>query len=140
MIRRAFAAIALLAAATLACDHPAPRQASPNPALMGFIDTPAAGSTVGPVFHVAGWAAGTQGVDKVRIYLDDELMATAPITAPRPDIEKAYPRYAGTGPNHGYGATIDAGSRAGYRVIRIEAIDRRGAAAYVASANVKIEP
>lgn len=140
MIRWPFIALALLAAASLACDRPAPRQASSNHALMGFIDTPATGSTVGPVFHVAGWAAGREGVDKVRIYLDDELMATVAITAPRPDIDQAYPRYAGTGPNHGYGATIDAGSRAGYRVIRIEAIDRRGAAAYVASANVKIEP
>ena len=137
---RTLVTVALSAAATLGCGQPAPRQASPNPALVGFIDTPAAGSTVGPVFRVAGWAAGHEGVDKVRIYLDDELMATAPTTAARPDIDRAYPRYAATGPNHGYGITIDAGARAGYRVLRIEAIDRRGAAAYVASTNIKIEP
>jgi hypothetical protein len=138
MIRRAVV-VALVCAAVLACDRRAARQPS-NHGLMGFIDSPTAGSTVGPVFLVAGWAVGREGVERVRVYLDDELMATIPVTIPRPDIDREHPRYASTGPNHGFGATIDAGSRAGFRTIRIEAVDKRGAAAHVAAANVKIEP
>lgn len=134
------AAAVLLCVVTLACDKPAPRRAAPNHGLIGFIDSPAAGSTVGPVFLVAGWAVGREGVERVRIYLDDELVATTPITVPRPDIDREYPRYASTGPNHGFGTTVDAGSRAGYRTIRVEAVDKRGSAVHVASANVKIEP
>lgn len=129
--------------AMLGCDRgPATprRDRTPNHGLIGFIDAPAANSTVGPVFNVTGWAVGREGVAQVRIYLDADLMLTVPLTAPRPDIDRAYPRYAATGPLHGFGATIDAGSRAGYRTLRIEAIDRRGATAHVASASVKIEP
>ena len=140
MNARLIAVVLLCCAAAIACDTRPSRQSAKNHALMGFIDMPAAGSTVGPVFAVAGWAAGREGIERVRIYLDDDLVATVQTTIPRPDIDKEYPRYASTGPNHGYGTTIDAGSRAGFRTIRIEAVDKRGAATYVASASVKIEP
>jgi hypothetical protein len=142
-MKRLIAALAMTALA-LGCSGAAPkRQPERNAAqsaMMGFIDSPAEGRTVGPVFGVTGWAAGRDGVDRVRIYLDDDLVATVPVTIPRPDVDKEFPRYASTGPVHGFGATIDAGSRAGYRALRIEAVDRRGALAYVASVNVKIEP
>ena len=143
MIARLLIAVVLCGAAS-ACTDPPP--ASPRPArsasrgLIGFIDTPATNSTVGPVFRVAGWAVGQDGVERVRIYLDDELMSTVPITAARPDIDRQFPRYAGTGPNHGFGTTIDAGARAGFRTLRIEAVDRHGATAHVAAANIKIQP
>ena len=139
---RAIAALALLLCTAVACDK-APKRAAgtaANHGLMGFIDSPAAGSTVGPAFLVAGWAAGREGVDRVRIYLDDEMIATAALNVARPDIDRAYPRYADTGPNHGFTTTIDAGTRSGFRMLRIEAIDRRGTAAHVASITVKIEP
>jgi hypothetical protein len=138
-----YAAAALLCAVTLACDAPGahpPRRLASKGAAVGIIDLPAPNSTVGPVFHVAGWAAGSNGVDRVRIYLDDGLVATVPITIARPDIHKEFPQFASSGPLHGFGATVDAGSRAGYCTIRIEAMDKSGAARYVASVNVKIEP
>ena len=139
---RAMGALAVLLCMALACDN-APKRAAgsgANHGLMGFIDSPAAGSTVGPAFLVAGWAVGREGVDRVRLYLDDELIATTPLNVARPDIDREYPRYAGTGPNHGFTVTIDAGRRSGFRMLRIEAIDRRGTAAHVASITVKIEP
>jgi hypothetical protein len=142
-MRGLYAAAAILSAVTLACGPPgqsSSRRQSSKHAAVGFIDTPAAGNTVGPVFHVAGWAAGTEGVDRVRIYLDDSLVATVPLTVGRPDIHKEYPQVASTGPIHGFGTTVDAGSRAGYCTIRLEAVDKHGAATYVATVNVRIEP
>jgi len=137
-------AIAMLAVAMLAaaCEHePATkRQREPNPPSIGFLDTPAAESSVGPVFMVAGWAADESGVDRVRIYLDDEPVATVPVTIARPDVDRAYPKYASTGPVHGFGTAIDAGSRAGYCTVRLEVLDKRGGLTQVAHANVKIEP
>ena len=134
------AAVGLLCAVTAACDRPKrPLPGSANPGLIGHIDRPADGSVVGPDFLVAGWAIGHEGVARVRIYLDDELMETVPITGARPDIDAAFPAYAATGSLHGFGILIDAGTRSGYRTLRLEAIDRRGSARYVASLNVKID-
>jgi hypothetical protein len=130
-----------LCALAIACGRPKrPLPEFANPAFVGYIDRPANGGTVGPEFLVAGWAMGKHGIARVRVYLDDELMETALMTAARPDLEAAYPQYAGTGPLHGFGVLIDAGTRAGYRTLRLEAVDRRGSATYVASANLKIDP
>lgn len=126
--------------AALACEKPAPKRTLTYHNLIGFVDSPAAEGTVGPVFLVAGWALGRQGVDRVRIYLDDEMVGNAEINVPRPDLDKQFPQYAGSGPNHGFTVNVDAGTRSGYRALRIEAIDRAGARAHVASINVKIEP
>jgi hypothetical protein len=130
-----------LCAMLVACGRPTrPLPEFANPGLVGYMDRPANGSTVGPEFLVAGWAMGKHGIVRVRVYLDDELMETASMTGARPDLDAAYPQYAGTGPLHGFGVLVDAGTRAGYRTLRLEAIDRRGSATYVASANVKIDP
>lgn len=136
-------ASALLCAVALGCDSPAPRpprRGSADPALKGLIDTPVEGSTVGPVFRVAGWAVGPAGVDRVRLYLDDDLVATTPIAVARPDIDAQFPKYAATGPLHGFGTTVDAGARAGFRALRLEAVDKRGAVSHVFSVNIRIEP
>ena len=115
------------------------RQTAPNPPSIGFIDSPSPSASVGPVFTVAGWAADESGVDRVRIYLDDELVAIVPVTSPRPDVDRAYRKYAGTGP-HGFHALIDAGTRAGSCVVRAEALDKRGAITTIFSVPVTIEP
>ena len=130
----------VLLSGALACEKPAPKRALTYHDLIGFVDAPAAEGKVGPVFLVAGWALGRQGVERVRIYLDDELVGTADVNVPRPDLDKQFPQYAATGPNHGFTVTVDVGTRSGYRSLRIEAIDRAGARAQVASINVKIEP
>jgi hypothetical protein len=137
------AAAIVLCAATLACDSGKPRRTASSTAsheMIGLIDVPAAGSTVAPVFLVSGWTLGRAGIERVRIYLDDELLGTALVDIPRPDVDLQFPRYASTGPRHGFATTIDAGSRSGFRTLRIEAIDKTGAKAHVASHSVKIVP
>jgi hypothetical protein len=114
------------------------RQTSPNPRSIGMIDIPSNGATVDTPVRVSGWAVDESGVTGVRIFFDDELMVTAPIVTPRPDVEKAFPKFTSPGAIHGFEASIDAGSHAGYTVIRAVAIDGKGAQTEVFSINVKI--
>jgi hypothetical protein len=114
------------------------RQSGPNPSSIGFIDKPHEGDTVDTPLEVAGWALDESGVKAVRIYFDDDLVATLPVVVPRPDIIKRYPAYANQGPVHGFMQTIDAGAHAGYTVIRAVAIDGRGAQTDVYHITVRI--
>ena len=134
--------LTLLALLPAGCSHDTgpKRQREPNRASMGFIDQPAAEAVVGPIFTVAGWAIDESGVERVRLYLDDQLVATVPITIPRPDVDRAMSVRVGAGTPHGFSVMIDAGSRAGYYTIRAEAIDGKGAISQIATANIRIEP
>jgi hypothetical protein len=133
-------ALCLLA---VACSTPGrengpKRQREANPGSMGFIDIPANGATVDPTVRVSGWAVDESGIKVVRIYFDDELMVSVPLVTPRPDINKAFPKYAKPDMIHGFEALIDAGAHGGYTVIRAEAIDGKGALSPLYSITVKI--
>jgi N-acetylmuramoyl-L-alanine amidase len=141
-VRRAIPLTALCLA-LLACDSgpraDAPRrQTTQNPRSIGMIDIPANDATIDTPVRVSGWAVDESGVTGVRIFFDDELMVTAPIVTPRPDVEKAFPKFTSPGAIHGFEAMIDAGSHAGYTVIRAVAIDGKGAQTEVFSISVKI--
>ena len=140
MMRSMAAAILLLAVA--GCDGKAApkRQSERNPPTIGFIDAPRAGVTIGPMFTVAGWALDESNVERVRVYLDDELKADVALTVMRPDVEERFNVRFGRGRPHGFNAMIDAGSRKGYCTIRFEALDGRGALTQFATTTVKIEP
>jgi len=134
--------VAILAFAAAACSAEKPnapqRQYERNPPSIGFIDVPANGAIVDTPVRVSGWAVDESGVTGVRIYFDDELMLTAPIVTPRPDIDAHYPQFKNQGPIHGFESMIDAGSHAGYTVIRAVAIDGKGAQSQIYTVTVKI--
>ena len=141
MLRAMAAALCLLA---VACSTDASRENGPlrqretNPRSIGFIDIPANGATVDPTVRVSGWAADESGIKVVRIYFDDELMVAVPLVTPRPDINKAYPKFAKPDMIHGFEALIEAGAHAGYTTIRAEAIDGKGGLTPLYSVTVKI--
>jgi hypothetical protein len=139
---RAAAAALLVVLAGCSGGGPQPkRQLEPNRPSIGFIDLPQNNAIVGPMFAVAGWALDPDAiVERVRIYLDDELVATVPLTVMRPDVEKVHPPRVGAGTPHGFSAVIDAGSRAGFTVVRLEVLDAKGGLTHVAHTSVKIEP
>lgn len=135
-------AVALLAGCAAGCkaDVKPKRQTARNLPTIGFIDSPAAEATVGPMFVVAGWALDDSGVERVRVYLDDELVTDVTLTVMRPDVEKQFPPRVGAGTPHGFTTMVDAGSRAGYCTIRVEALDGLGALTQFATTNIRIEP
>ena len=138
---RAVAAVLILLAGCGGGDPRPRRQTERNIPSSGFIDAPAAQATVGPMFVVSGWALDRDAlIERIRIYLDDQLVTTVPLTVMRPDVEAAFPQKVVTGTPHGFSTVVDAGSRAGYCTIRVEALDAKGGLTQVATANVKIEP
>jgi hypothetical protein len=140
------ACCALAAALALAgCSEEPPRPQRPdsavlNPPSVGVVDTPAAGSVVGPILHVAGWVADESGVAWVRLYADDQIIEHIPLSVPRPDVEKEFPLFTKPGALHGWHATIDFGDQVGYTHISAEALDGRGALTRFAQLSVKIRP
>lgn len=138
---RAVAAALILLAGCGGGDPRPRRQTERNIPSAGFIDAPAAQATVGPMFVVSGWAIDRDAlIERIRIYLDDQLVTTVPLSVMRPDVEAAFPQKVGAGTPHGFTTMVDAGSRAGYCTIRVEALDAKGGLTQVATANIKIEP
>jgi hypothetical protein len=143
-LRTACCAIAL--SATLgACreEPPRPRRQDPsvpNPVTYGFIDIPAPNAVGGPVIQVSGWAADESGVEWIRLYADGQVIEHITLTIPRPDVEQEFPQFTKPGALHGWHATIDFGDQVGYRTIRAEALDGRGALTRFAAVTVKILP
>jgi len=137
---------ALTAAVILAScssEPPGPQRTDPavaNPPSVGFVDTPAAGTVVGPILHVAGWVADESGVAWVRLYADDQIIEHIPMSVPRPDVEKEFPQFSKPGALHGWHATIDFGDHVGYTHISAEALDGRGALTRFAQLSLKIRP
>ena len=117
-----------------------PDPSVPNPASIGFIDTPAAGTLVGPILRVSGWAADESGVVWVRVYADDQIIENVPLNIPRPDVEQQFPRFSRPEALHGWQTTIDFGDQVGYAHISAEALDGRGALTRFAMVTVKIRP
>ena len=111
-------AIALAALVAAACtEEPKPRRQDPsvpNPPSRGFIDSPVADQAVGPATVVSGWAIDESGVDRVRIWADDRLLATVPLTwRGRTWRPPTRPRRS-PGAVHGWQASVDFGDTAGY--------------------------
>ena len=90
---------------------PPQRQAGPcvTPAL-AYVDAPASGATVAPVFDVRGWAIKDGvGISKVVVTLDGVEMATADYGTANPGVGRTWP--TSTDPNHpdvGFRALVDA--------------------------------
>ena len=133
-------ALAGFCAASCSRDPEVRRQHEKNPPTYGFIDAPAAGAVLGPKFVASGWALDESDIERVRIYLDDQLVANVPLTVMRPDVEQQFKVTFGVGRPHGFSVAIDSGARKGYCRIRFEALDGRGALTTFATVQVRIEP
>ena len=134
-------ALAASCAASCSREPKVKRQTDRNLPTIGFIDAPAAGAVLGPKFIASGWALDESNVERVRIYLDDQMVANVPLAVMRPDVELQFKVASGTaGQPHGFSVAIDSGARKGYCTIRFEALDGRGALTQFATVQVRIEP
>lgn len=142
VVRLGIAIVTLAACCAAGCSREpeAKRQSGRNPPSIGFIDAPAAGAVLGPRFVASGWAIDESNVERVRIFLDDQMVANIPLAVMRPDVEQAYKMQFSIGRPHGFSVAIDSGARRGYCTMRFEALDGRGALTQFATVQVRIEP
>jgi hypothetical protein len=128
---------------TAACNRgvvsrdPDPRNELP----FGYVDVPAQGSTVGYQMQARGWALDDGGVSEVLIFLDNRFVGRTTMTESRPDVSRAYPKYANGSDVHGWTVLvpIGAGTLAGPHTILVQAVDDRGATRDIGTVSVELK-
>jgi len=64
----------------------------------GTIDTPRQGEVLSPFYvkyvQVNGWVIDPNGVEKIEVYIDNEVVGTAIYGISRGDVSNAYPQYS----------------------------------------------
>ena len=127
---------------TAACNRGAvPRDPDPRNELpFGFVDVPAQGSTVGYQLQARGWALDDGGVSEVRIFLDNRFVGRTTITESRPDVSRAYAKYANGSDVHGWTVLvpIPADTPAGPHTVLVQAVDDHGATRDIGTVNVAL--
>jgi hypothetical protein len=123
-----------------ACARGTPPPDPTNELPFGFVDIPTAGATVQRRFSVHGWALDDRGIQEIRLYINSRYVASTKLAIPRPDVSKAYPRYAGGTDLHGWGTelTLPAGTTA--VTLTVQAVDNQGATADLAKIPLKVVP
>ena len=139
MRRNALIAVLLLASA--ACGAPSSSGPDPKNELpFGYVDLPNPGETVEREMPARGWALDDAGVAEVRIFLDNHFVARTTLTEPRPDVSKAYPKYARGTEVHGWAVLVPLGAdtSVGPHTILVQAIDKQGASRDIGTVNVTL--
>jgi hypothetical protein len=129
--------LALALALTMACGG-ADLPDAENELPIGFLDSPANGAVVPRQFRFAGWALDDSRVVRVDVYVDGRFRASAAPTVARPDVLKAFPKYAKSTPVIGWEVTVDLGDAPGGRAVLAQAVDDKGATRDIGSANISM--
>ena len=99
-----------------------------NQAPFGFVDIPNQQGVYNAVgsFPVNGWAADTDGIDRVEVLIDGGIMQTAMFGDPRPDVAATYPDHAAA-MFSGWVANVDTTRvENGVHLLEVRAVDRLG--------------
>jgi hypothetical protein len=85
----------LLAGAALACTafSLACTRGDPDASSIGYVDTPAAATVVGPVVNVTGWALARQGIARVDLVLNGTMHFPLAYGIARPDVAAVHPDF-----------------------------------------------
>jgi fibronectin type 3 domain-containing protein len=78
---------------------------SANRPAKGVLDTPKANASLTGSVNVSGWFIDQQGVSKIEVLIDGNVVGQAVYGDPRPDVFKAYPDY--NNQNAGFHYTLD---------------------------------
>jgi hypothetical protein len=105
-------------------------QTSPPPSggIVMELEEPAAGSTYSGIANVRGWAVASSGMDKVELYVDDQLYSQIPLGGRRIDVGTAYPDYPGAAQSGFAMAFNYSGLSAGPHTFTVRAHDVTGGA------------
>ncbi|MBI3400182.1 MAG: hypothetical protein HY048_02080 [Acidobacteria bacterium] len=137
--------IALLAFAA-GCTQAAPPPAGssgPDPKNelpFGFVDSPKAGDSVERVVQAYGWALDDGSIKEIRCFVDGHFVGRTTMTAPRPDVVKAYPSYLHGSDVHGWAMSIPLGATAaaGNHTIVVQAVDNLDATRDIGTVEVNL--
>lgn len=66
---------------------------SVNPAPKGYVDNPMPNDTLTGPYPVYGWAIDENGIDRIELLVDGQVIEGAVLGTPRPDIYHAFPMY-----------------------------------------------
>ena len=111
-----------------------------NQAPFGFLDIPGPGgiTNVSGAFPVLGWAADTDGIDKIEVLIDDGIMQDAMYGDPRPDVAATYPDFEAA-EFSGFVANIDTTRiENGVHSLRVRAVDSTGVSRLIGERQVQI--
>jgi hypothetical protein len=111
----------------LCCSAPTRTPDPRNELPFGVVDVPSRGATVGPTAFVSGWAMDDGKIHVVKVYLDGRFVSEARLGLERPDVSKAFPRYAHGTNAHGWGIEIDLRDLTGAHTVIVQATDDSGA-------------
>ena len=92
----------------------------------GHVDMPVNGAQVGMLSGIGGWAIDDRGVRELRLYVDGHIVNTTRIMIARPDVSRAYPRYARPGDLFGWSMLLGFDSPGPHDVV-VQAVDSDGA-------------
>ncbi len=105
----------------------------------GAVDTPAASGTVTGKVMVAGWALADDGIESVSIYVDRKFASAGQTGAPRPDVQKIYPKMPASG-NAGWSALLDTGAFSpGWHELTVQVRSKSGATRDLAPLSVLVQ-
>lgn len=111
-----------------------------NQAPFGFVDIPSAGPAYNAAgaFPVSGWAADTDGIERIEILIDDGIMQSAMYGDPRPDVGTSFPDFSGA-LYSGWVANVDTTRvQNGLHLLTVRAIDRQGMAQMIGRRQIQI--
>lgn len=113
---------------------------SVNQSPFGALDIPnARGVTnVSGAFPVVGWAADTDGLQKIEVMIDDTILQNAIHGDQRPDVGATFPDFTGA-MFSGYVANVDSTRiQAGVHVLTVRATDNKGMSALIGRRTVQV--
>jgi beta-N-acetylglucosaminidase len=96
-----------------------------NLELIGFMDAPLNGSILKDITNIRGWFLDDDGVSKVEVLVDGQIVGQAQYGSLRTDVQKVFPEYQNA--NGGYDFVLDTKSLSnGDHIIAVRATGNNG--------------
>jgi len=90
------------------------------------LEEPTLGSVYSGVANIRGWAVGSEGINRVELYIDGQYENNIPVGGKRTDIGNAYPTYPNSA-NSGFSMAFNYSEKmVGTHSIRVRVVDQDG--------------
>ncbi|NHM30023.1 Ig-like domain-containing protein [Neobacillus terrae] len=104
----------------------------------GYMDAPAAGSTIKGDIKVSGWYLDGSDVSKIEVLVDGKIIGQAQYGSTRLDAQKAFPEYQNA--NSGYQFTLKTTNISnGQHIISVRETSKKGTVSNLTGKNVSVQ-